>query len=90
MFLQLFILCLTRNFLHKNRVVVANNSFIIIVGNLGPDYMENLSPDSLTNANKDELSITCRNFQPGLKFPARSAPSGLGFSARPNGLKFCI
>ena len=47
----------------------------------------NFRPASETNPLKTKLSITWRGIQPGLKILARYAQTGLGFSARPNGLK---
>ena len=49
--------------------------------------MANFSPASETNPLKIKLSITWRGIQPGLKILSRYFQTGLGFSARPNGLK---
>lgn len=48
--------------------------------------MANFRPASETNSLKIKLSITWRGTQPGLKILARYFQTGLGFSARPNGL----
>ena len=49
--------------------------------------MANFSPASETNPLKIKLLITWRGIQPGLKILARFSQTGLGFSARPNGLE---
>ena len=49
--------------------------------------MANFSPASETNPIKIKLLITWRGIQSGLKILARFLQTGLGFTARPNGLE---
>ena len=49
--------------------------------------MENFSPGSERNLLEMKVAITWKKLQPGLKILAWFQITGLGFSARPNGLK---